>query len=71
MYRALVGLGNIVRGALKLYVRPHSYEFPLQVKSTGIDAAQSGEITQCIRALPTTFREERVQGVSREIAALL
>lgn len=36
-----------------------------------LDAAQAGEITQCIRALPKTFPEERVQNVTREIAALL
>ncbi|KAF9469300.1 phospholipase A-2-activating protein [Collybia nuda] len=57
VYRALVGLGNTIHAA--------------NAKNTFVGAAQAGEITQCIRALPTTFREERIQGVSREISALL
>lgn len=40
-------------------------------QNVSLDAAQLGEITQCLRALPSTFKEERVQDVTREITALL
>ncbi|KAG6909638.1 hypothetical protein DXG01_016420 [Tephrocybe rancida] len=56
VYRALVGLGNLL----------------LASKAQNLlDAGQSGELAQCIRALPTIFPEERVQNVTREIAALV
>ncbi|KAF5380915.1 hypothetical protein D9615_004162 [Tricholomella constricta] len=57
VYRALVGLGNLIHTA--------------KAQNALLDAGQSGEIVQCIRALPTSFPEERVQNVTREIAALL
>lgn len=57
VYRALVGLGNTVYAA--------------DSQNVSLDAAQLGEITQCLRALPSTFKEERVQDVTREITALL
>ncbi|KAF8077719.1 phospholipase A-2-activating protein [Lyophyllum atratum] len=56
VYRALVGLGNLIHAGNA---------------QTLLDAPQSGEIVQCIRALPATFPEERVQNITREIAALL
>ncbi|KAG6833074.1 hypothetical protein H0H87_011819 [Tephrocybe sp. NHM501043] len=56
VYRALVGLGNILHASKAQNL---------------LDAGQSGELVQCIRALPTTFPEERVQNVTQEIAALV
>ncbi|KAG6853915.1 hypothetical protein C0991_012584 [Blastosporella zonata] len=56
VYRALVGLGNLIHASKAQNL---------------LDAGQSGELIQCIRALPTTFPEERVQNITREIAALV
>ncbi|RDB21127.1 Phospholipase A-2-activating protein [Hypsizygus marmoreus] len=57
VYRALVGLGNIVYAA--------------KTKTTLLDTPQVREIIQCVRALPTIFKEERVQNITQEITALL
>ncbi|KAF5330954.1 hypothetical protein D9619_005411 [Psilocybe cf. subviscida] len=56
-YRALVALGNIA----------------LAGKTTGdtLDAAQRGEINQCLRSLPRTFPDARVKNICTEIADLL
>ncbi|KAG6828591.1 hypothetical protein H0H92_007381 [Tricholoma furcatifolium] len=56
VYRALVGLGNLIHVSKTINL---------------LDATQSGEIVQCIRALPNTFSEDRVQNVTREISALI
>ncbi|KAF9014025.1 phospholipase A-2-activating protein [Cyathus striatus] len=56
-YRTLVALGNV------LYAGKSS--------GSSVDKARSGEILQCIRALPTTFPEDRVRTVSSEIEWLL
>ncbi|PPR06426.1 hypothetical protein CVT26_004838 [Gymnopilus dilepis] len=57
VYRALVALGNIA------YVAKNT--------GNGLSAAQVGEISQCLQALPKRFTEARVQNVCNEIAALL
>ncbi|KAG5643225.1 hypothetical protein DXG03_001309 [Asterophora parasitica] len=57
VYRALVGLGNLVHTA--------------KAQNALLDVGQSGKIVQRIRALPSTFPEERVQNITREIVALV
>ncbi|KAF8891244.1 phospholipase A-2-activating protein [Infundibulicybe gibba] len=57
VYRALVGLGNLVVAA-KEHDRP-------------LSGSQSGETSQCTHALPTSFPEERIRNITREISALL
>ncbi|KAG5638990.1 hypothetical protein H0H81_008211 [Sphagnurus paluster] len=57
VYRALVGLGNLIHIAKN--------------QKTLLDASKAGEIIQCVRALPKIFPEERVQNVTREIVALV
>ncbi|GLB34723.1 putative PFU (PLAA family ubiquitin binding) [Lyophyllum shimeji] len=57
VYRALVGLGNLI--------------YTAKAQDKLLDGPQAGEIAQCLGALPVTFPEERVQNVSREIGALM
>ncbi|KAF8912027.1 phospholipase A-2-activating protein [Gymnopilus junonius] len=57
VYRALVALGNMTHVA--------------KGTNNKLSAAQAGEISQCLQALPSRFTEARVKNVCIEIGALL
>lgn len=58
VYRAFVALGNVVY-------------FHNETGNNIFDSSQISDILQCIRALPSRFKEDRVRNIFEEIAAML
>lgn len=80
VYRALVALGNVVSifplSLVSLSGHAHTSCLGTQLHSSRsqtspLDGAQSGQVGNCLRALPKTFPDERIQAVTKEIIALL
>ncbi|KAJ7080354.1 phospholipase A-2-activating protein [Mycena belliarum] len=57
VYRALVGLGNIMYAAKQ--------------QASPLDSAQAARVTPCMSALPSRFPEDRIRNIVVEISALL